>query len=148
MLEQKKIKFCKRCLYSNEHAFGITFDDQGVCSGCKIHDEKNSLDWKYRLEKIKKIVKPYKSKSRKNYDCIVPVTGANDSYYIVHLVKNVLGLNPLLVSYNKYFNTPLGISNLANLRIQFDSDIIFKKVTNIDFLRLSNYDISLSDNGT
>jgi N-acetyl sugar amidotransferase len=128
MLEQKKIKFCKRCLYSSEHALGITFDDQGICSGCKIHDEKNSLDWKHRLEKIKKIVKPYKSKSRKNYDCIVPVTGANDSYYTVHLVKNVLGLNPLLVSYNKYFNTPLGISNLANLRIQFDSDIIFKNV--------------------
>ena len=25
--------------------------------------------------------------------------------------------NPLLVTYNRYFNTPLGIRNLANLRI-------------------------------
>ena len=125
---ENKIKFCKECLYSNLHPLGITFDKNGICSGCNIHKEKDILDWKYRFNKLKKLVKKYKSKSRENYDCIVPVTGGNDSYFIVHVVKNKLGLNPLLVSYNKYFNTPLGISNLANLRIKFDSDIIFKNV--------------------
>jgi N-acetyl sugar amidotransferase len=69
--------------------------------------------------------------SGKTYDCIVPVTGANDSYYIVHLVKERLGLNPLLVTYNKYFNTPLGIRNLANLRIQFNCDILIQNVNPI-----------------
>ena len=33
-----------------------------------------------------------------------------------------------MVSYNKYFNTPIGINNLANLRMKFDADIIFKNV--------------------
>ena len=46
-----------------------------------------------RFKKLEKIVKPYKSKKGENYDCIVPVTGANDSYFIVHIVKNKLGLN-------------------------------------------------------
>ncbi len=139
MIDQPEIKFCKRCLYSNYHALGITFDDEGICSGCKIHEEKDKLDWDFRLEKIKKIIKPYKSKSRKNYDCIVPITGANDSYYIIHLVKNVLKLNPLLVCYNKYFNTPIGISNLANLRIQFDCDIIFKNVNIKSVKKITKY---------
>jgi N-acetyl sugar amidotransferase len=58
----------------------------------------------------------------------VPVTGGNDSYFIVHTVKNRLGLNPLLVTYNKYFNTPLGIRNLANLRIKFNCDIVVQNV--------------------
>ena len=49
-------------------------------------------------------------------------------YYVVHLVKNKLKLNPLLVSYNKYFNTPLGIRNLSNLRIKLDVDIIYQNV--------------------
>jgi len=118
---------CKKCLYTSFHPLGIQFNKDGICSGCEIHEEKNSLDWDARLAKLKKIVKNYKSK-KNNYDCIVPVTGAQDSYFILHVVKNILGLNPLLVNYNKYYNTPLGIYNLSNLRIQFDCDIIFKNV--------------------
>jgi N-acetyl sugar amidotransferase len=43
-------------------------------------------------------------------------------------VKERLGLNPLLVTYNKYFNTQLGIRNLANLRTRFDCDILMQNV--------------------
>ncbi len=117
------VKYCIRCLYSSKHPLGITFNEEGICSGCLIHEEKDSLDWDYRLNLLRKIVAPYKSK-KNNYDCIVPVTGGNDSYFIVHVVKNILKLKPLLVTYNKYFNTPLGIRNLANLRIKFDCDIL------------------------
>ena len=124
----QEIKICKRCLYSNHHPLGITFNEEGICSGCEIFEEKNILDWNHRWQLLKKTIKNYKSKSGKNYDCIVPVTGGNDSYYVVHLVKNKLKLNPLLVSYNKYFNTPLGIRNLSNLRIKFDVDIIYQNV--------------------
>ena len=40
----ENIKFCKKCLYSNKHPFGITFDENGICSGCQIHEEKNTLE--------------------------------------------------------------------------------------------------------
>jgi len=122
------IKFCKRCLYSSYHPLGIVINEDGICSGCKIHEEKDFLDWDQRFNKLEKIVSNYRNKKSENYDCIVPVTGGNDSYFIVHVVKNILGLNPLLVSYNKYFNTPLGIKNLANLRIRFNCDIIQQNV--------------------
>src|SRR3990167_6859519 len=122
------IKFCKRCLYSSAHPLGLTLDEEGICSGCRIHEEKDTLDWAERWQKLEKLVQPYRSQDGRNYDCIVPVTGANDSYFIVHLVKNRLKLNPLLVTYNKYFNTPLGIRNLANLRIRFNCDILSQNV--------------------
>jgi len=122
------ILFCKRCLYSTAHPLGLTLDDEGICSGCRIHEEKDCLDWEVRWKRLEDMVKPYRSLSGENYDCIVPVTGANDSYFIVHLVKELLGLNPLLVTYNKYFNTQLGIKNLANLRIRFDCDIVIQNV--------------------
>lgn len=86
-----------------------------------MHEEKDSLDWTERFEKLRTIVNSYKS--QKNYDCIVPVSGGRDSYFIVYIVKEVLGLNPLLVTYNQHYNTDIGIRNLANLRIQFDCDI-------------------------
>ena len=123
-----EVKFCKRCLYSDAHPLGLILDEDGICSGCRVHEEKDVLDWNYRWSKLEDLVKPYKSKNNKNYDCIIPVTGAQDSYYIVHIVKERLGLNPLLVSYNKYFNTPLGIHNLANLRIKFNCDILHQNV--------------------
>ena len=119
---------CVRCLYSVFHPLGLVLDDEGVCSGCRIHDEKDTLDWGVRWKKLEELVSLYKVESGRTYDCIVPVTGANDSHFIVHTVKHRLGLNPLLVTYNKYFNTPLGIRNLANLRIKFNCDIVVQNV--------------------
>ena len=125
------MKFCKRCLYSTDHPLGLTIDNEGICSGCRVHEEKNIIDWDERWEKLEELVAPYKNRIKNNYDCIVPVTGAQDSYYIVHLVKHKLGLNPLLVAYNKYYNTPIGIRNLANLRIKFNCDILYQNVNPI-----------------
>jgi N-acetyl sugar amidotransferase len=119
---------CTRCLYSTDHPLGLTLDEKGVCSGCRIHEEKDRLDWGLRWSRLVSLVAPYRATSGKTWDCIVPVTGGNDSYFIVHLVKERLGLNPLLVTYNKYFNTPLGIRNLANLRIRFNCDILMQNV--------------------
>ena len=133
----KPTQTCKRCLYPISHPLGLILDDKGICSGCRIHEEKDQLDWNVRWEKLESLIKPYRSITRKNYDCIVPVTGANDSYYIVHLVKERLGLNPLLVTYNKYFNTPLGIRNLANLRIRFDCDFILQNVNPISVKKIT-----------
>jgi len=118
------MRICKRCLYPENHPLNITFDDEGICSGCRVHEEKDILDWKERSEKLESILDNYKNKSGNNYDCIIPVSGARDSYFIVHTIKNVYGLNPLLVTYNKHYNTALGVRNLANLRIMFDCDIM------------------------
>lgn len=122
------IQFCKRCLYSTAHPLGLTLDNEGICSGCRVHEEKDTLNWNLRWEKLKELVLPYRNIDGTNYDCIVPVTGAQDSYFVINLVKNRLGLNPLLVTYNKYYNTPLGIRNLANLRIRFNCDILYQNV--------------------
>jgi N-acetyl sugar amidotransferase len=121
------VRTCRRCLYPETHPLGLVFDDEGICSGCRVHEEKDRLDFRERWTRLETIVQPYRSRTG-TYDCIVPVTGGNDSYFIVHVVKERLGLNPLLVTYNKYFNTPLGIWNLANLRIRFDCDILVQNV--------------------
>ena len=132
-----EIKSCKRCLYTTAHPLGLVLDDEGICSGCRIHEEKDSLDWAERWNRLEKIVKPYKRRHSQNYDCIIPVSGGQDSYYIVHLAKNKLGLNPLLVCYNKYFNTALGIRNLANLRIRFNCDILFQNVNPLSVKKIT-----------
>jgi N-acetyl sugar amidotransferase len=130
------IQFCKRCLYTSAHPLGLILDEHGICSGCSVHEEKDTLDWDARWEKLKDLVAPYRSRDGEFYDCIVPVSGSQDSFYIVHLVKERLGLNPLLVTYNKYFNTPLGIRNLAQLRIRFNCDIVYQNVNPISVKKI------------
>jgi N-acetyl sugar amidotransferase len=121
-------QICKRCLYSTLHPLGLVLDEEGICSGCRVHEEKDRLNWAERWERLEQLVKPYRSRDSRNYDCIVPVTGAGDSFFILHLVKERLRLKPLLVTYNRYYNTPLGIRNLAQLRRRFDCDILIQSV--------------------
>ncbi len=117
------MKYCTRCLYPANHPLKITFDAEGVCSGCRVHEEKDILDWHERADKLKKIFDAFRSKAG-HYDCIIPVSGARDSYFIVHAVKNVYKMHPLLVTYNKHYNTDIGIRNLAYLRTLFGCDIL------------------------
>lgn len=132
-----RIDTCRRCLYARPHPLGLVLDDEGICSGCRVHEEKDRLDWEARWHQLERVVAPYRSRTGDTYDCIVPVSGANDSYWIVHLVKERLGLNPLLVSYNKQFNTAVGVRNLANLRIRFNCDILMQNVNALSVKKIT-----------
>jgi N-acetyl sugar amidotransferase len=118
------LRYCSRCIYPENHPLHLTFDEEGVCSGCRVHEEKDQFDWRERMEFLRELVREYRSSARTTADCIVPVSGARDSYFIVHVVKHVLGLHPLLVTYNKHYNTEVGIRNLAYLRTLFGCDIM------------------------
>lgn len=118
------MKYCKRCLYPENHPFGIILDREGVCSGCRVHEEKDVIDWAERSGKLKKILDEFRNKDGKNYDCIIPVSGARDSYFIVHTIKNVYKMHPLLVTYNKQYNTKVGIRNLSYLKTLLGCDLL------------------------
>lgn len=123
------IQYCKRCLYPSNHALNIILDDEGVCSGCRVHEEKDTIDFQKRFSELTRIVTGYRNKTQNNYDCIIPVTGGQDSFFIVDIIKNRLGMSPLLVNYNSQYNTPEGIRNLANLRIRFGVDLLQNTVS-------------------
>ena len=91
------MKVCKRCLNPENHALNLTIDKYGICSGCRVHEEKDLIDWNQRSKNLKHILDDYKNKSGKNYDYIVPVSRGKDSYFIVDTVKNKYKMNPLLV---------------------------------------------------
>jgi N-acetyl sugar amidotransferase len=111
---------CNRCLYTTNHPFGLILNND-ICSGCSYHDEKNIIDWSVRKERLKSIIREYRSKVG-NYDCIVPITGGQDSFYTLHLVVNELKLRPLIVNFNRNFNSKIGLANMAQLRSTFDVD--------------------------
>jgi len=112
-------KFCNQCLYTTEHPFGLSVYQSG-CSGCSTHQEKNVINWDEKHQVLQTIVKQVKKKS-KNYDCVVPVTGDAEDYFVLSKIL-ALGLSPLVVSVNDYFKNDIGWHNLHQLITNFDVD--------------------------
>ena len=115
---------CSKCLYNSFHPLGITFDSKKLCSGCIIHKEKFEINWEHKGEELSELLKDYRNVSNNNWDCIIPISGARDSFFIVDLIKNKFKMNPLLVNYNKHFNSKVGNRNLAYLKTIFDCDTV------------------------
>jgi N-acetyl sugar amidotransferase len=122
------MKFCKRCLYPENHALNIIFDSDGVCSGCRVHEEKYEIDWNKKENELAELLTQYKGREGTSYDCVIPVVGTGDDFFIVDLVKNKYGLNPLLVTYNTHFSTKVGVRNLARLISELDCDHMMSTV--------------------
>ncbi|MGF1758904.1 N-acetyl sugar amidotransferase [Photobacterium sagamiensis] len=122
------MKFCKRCLYPENHALNIIIDKEGVCSGCRVHEEKYQIDWAKKEQELASLLEHYKARPGTSYDCVIPVVGSGDDFFVVDLVKNKYGLNPLLVTYNTHFSTKVGVRNLARLITELDCDHMMSTV--------------------
>lgn len=140
------MKFCNICLYPDNHALNIIFDEQGVCSGCRVHEEKYQIDWNKKYQELKQMLGQYKNRPDTSYDCVIPVVGSGDDFFVVDMVKNQFGLNPLLVTYNSQFGTKVGVRNLARLITKLDCDHLMstvgpdtiKEITKITLRKMGN----------
>ena len=82
--------------------------------------QKVDIDWDERLEWLLDEVEPYRKSS--GYECVIGVSGGKDSYYQTHFVKEKLGLNPLLVTYNGNNYLDQGWENLMRMKEVFNTD--------------------------
>ncbi len=114
------MKRCTKCLYPDTKP-DLEFTD-GVCSACLYHERKKDIVWGLKHTYLKTICLGYRN--NKYWDCIIPVSGGKDSHFITYYMKEVMGMNPLLVSFIPSDQTPLGRKNLENLKHTFDVDCI------------------------
>lgn len=120
------MRYCTRCVYPAVAATPLTFDDGGVCTGCRAYDQRQKIDYAERRKLLHELLSEYKTDGS-NYDCIIPVSGGKDSYYQTHVIVKELGLKPLLVTYHGNNYLPVGERNLLRMREVFDVDhVIFK----------------------
>src|SRR6187549_768981 len=99
-LKETSMRYCSKCVYPSASAVPLQFDENGVCSGCRVAAQKSKINWDERAEWLQELVEEYRSPDGSNYDCIIPVSGGKDSWFQTYYMKEVLGLNPLLVTYN------------------------------------------------
>jgi N-acetyl sugar amidotransferase len=116
------VQYCTRCVFTAMAATPLTFDENGVCSGCRVALQRDEINWEQRWQWLQELVDEYRSDS--NYDIIIPVSGGKDSYYQTHVAAKQLGLNVLLVTYHGNNYLPEGEYNLNRMREIFDADHI------------------------
>ncbi|MGH3026497.1 MAG: N-acetyl sugar amidotransferase, partial [Gaiellaceae bacterium] len=114
------MQYCTRCVYPAAAATPLTFDENGVCSGCRVAAQKSDINWALRWEAFTELIDEHRSDS--SYDLVIGVSGGKDSYYQAHVAVKELGLKPLLVTYHGNNYLPEGEANLMRMREQFDCD--------------------------
>ena len=141
--------YCKRCVYPIVSAAPLTIGDDGLCSGCRTYEEQKTVNWDRREKLWRELVADYRSKSGKNYDCLIPVSGGKDSFYQIHLVKTVYKMNPVLVTYGENNHTEVGMRNIQRMREVFGVDHyhftpsipVLKKMNKVGFVKMGDPDM-------
>ncbi len=123
------MKYCSRCLYPENAKPTIIFDENNICSGCRYAEARTrqDIDWHQREEMLIRILDGAKEEARARnniHDCMIPVGGGKDSSFQVWLMTRKYRMNPLLVTFNHYYNSPAGIKNLKNLVEKSGCDIV------------------------
>jgi len=106
---------CQKCVM-DDTVPGIQFDENGICTFCKIHED---LEKKYPLneetpKRLAELVNKIKAYGKgKKYDCIVGVSGGRDSTYTLYNAVK-LGLRPLAVHFDNGWNSEIAVQNIKN----------------------------------
>lgn len=141
------MKYCVKCLQPDTRP-GIQFDAQGVCPACNYHASLASVDWDERKCELREIVAFGRAHNQSGHDCIIGVSGGKDSTRQALFVREVLGMNPLLVnlSYPPEQVTQRGVDNVSNMiRHGFDcvsinpSPQIWRKLMRKGFFQYTNW---------
>jgi len=106
----QKLKRCTKCILPETFPF-IEFDENGVCNFCNHYKPKNQIK---PISELKELVESYRKKNGKP-DCLVPFSGGRDSTYSLHIVKEILGLNPIAYTYDWGMVTDLARRNIARV---------------------------------
>jgi imidazoleglycerol phosphate synthase cyclase subunit len=147
--KKSSVSWCTNCVYPSISAVPLEFDENGVCTGCRIGDTKQFIsneEWARRRERLSSILEKYRCKDGSRYDCVIPVSGGKDSYFQTHVIKNEFGLNPLLVTYNGNNYTPVGWRNVHRMKEVFGVDHVFyspsvellKKLNRLGFILMGD----------
>lgn len=118
------MKFCKNCLMPDTRP-GITFNKDGICIACQNNAKKENVDWSSRFDELKVLCDKYRRKEEGQYDCIIAVSGGKDSHYQVYVMKELMNMNPLLITVEDYFTmTEAGKHNQQNITEAFGCNLI------------------------
>lgn len=117
------MRYCKKCLMPDTRP-GITFEADGVCSPCHNYEKQSRTNWESRMSELEAKCSQYRGKYGDGYDCAIAVSGGKDSHFQVYVMKELMKMNPILISVGNIDWTETGRRNLQNIADTFNCDMI------------------------
>ncbi|MDO4720813.1 MAG: N-acetyl sugar amidotransferase [Peptostreptococcaceae bacterium] len=118
------MRYCKKCVMPDTRP-GIFFDEEGICQACRAEEAKDTINWENRFEELRQICGKYRGMNGDEPDCMIAVSGGKDSHFQVHVMKELMDMNPILVSVEDNFTmTEAGKHNIRNISERFGCNII------------------------
>lgn len=114
---------CKKCLMPDTKP-GLILNKEGICQSCIRYKMRKDIDWGKRFKELQKLTQKYK-RDDGYYDSIIAVSGGKDSHFQVYIFKELLKMNPLLISAGDPFTkTEAGMHNIKNIGEAFNCDLV------------------------
>jgi N-acetyl sugar amidotransferase len=117
-MDKRTYKICSNCIMDTSDP-NITFDERGWCDYCQNYhnvivpnwhtDESGDAELMNIAEKIRK------EGRGKDFDCIIGMSGGLDSSYVAYIVKEKMGLRPLIFHVDAGWNTQQAVGNIEKL---------------------------------
>lgn len=126
-MNEREYQICLNCVMDTSDP-QITFDCEGKCDFCKNYYDSILPSWHpdehgwSELLSISEKIK--KDTDGKKYNCIIGISGGTDSSYLTYIVKERLGLNPLLVAVDTGWNLTVANNNVDGLVKKLALDMI------------------------
>ena len=115
---KKNYSICTICIMDSTDP-GISFDKNGYCDYCQNFNSVIDPSWdtgeKGKEELLLLADKIRKDGKGKDFDCIIGLSGGLDSSYVTYVVKEKMGLNPLLFHVDAGWNTNQALGNIEKL---------------------------------
>jgi putative aminotransferase len=109
---------CSRCIMDGSDP-NISFSEQGWCDYCANFEEKVRPNWRngavaeHQLLALAEQIQ--RDGAGKDFDCILGLSGGLDSSYAAYVIKEKLGLRPLLFHVDAGWNTDQAVGNIEKL---------------------------------
>jgi N-acetyl sugar amidotransferase len=116
------MKYCTQCLMPDTRP-GINFVD-GVCAACVHYAKQKTTDWDSRRAELAQLCDRHRGCNGDSYDCAIAVSGGKDSHYQVYVMKELMGMNPVLLAVGNIDSTEAGRRNVENISDTFNCDMI------------------------
>lgn len=112
---------CRRCVTDETIDPDLKLDTCGICNWCnwqammEIFHPKSEKQLAGQLKQIK-------GEGDGEYDCVIGVSGGQDSTWLLHRAKEA-GLTPLAVHYDNTFNSIVAVENLMETLKKLEVDL-------------------------
>ena len=128
---RREYQMCVRCVMDTSDP-EITFDAAGECSHCQNYDRKVAArrqTAERATQTLDAIVVEIKRRMRrKEYDCVLGLSGGVDSSYLAYVLVRNLGLRVLAIHVDAGWNSELAVKNIENivrtLGIDLDTHVV------------------------